>query len=209
MSKPALIRAGFLSSHFRSKSWHQDENRGFGEYAFLTLDTAAKILKAKLNAGFPHIGVLLPAKDFDDISFDLCRYNVAMTRQLKRGNKSGFPESVSNGRYYPGKQIPIARTLEEKRTLLEKHYPSTMIEVLVPGHLELSDKTIIRVFSIEDQKIAQQALKVLNCNWAVECATPPGTYNRSSKHSTDVDNFIKASLIDPNWRGDGLEFDRL
>ena len=58
--------------------------RGFGNYAFLTLDVHPRILKAKLKAGFPHVAIEVPVDAFENMDYHLCRYNVAMTRQLRR-----------------------------------------------------------------------------------------------------------------------------
>ena len=126
-SKPALRADGFEEIHFRSKSAHHDETRGFGEFAFLTLDTGPRIVKAKLYGGFPHIEISVPAAAIDDVEFALCRYNIAMTRVLKRNDLPGRPESDTNGRYYDDNQIPIAKTEDDKLALLNKHYGTNMI----------------------------------------------------------------------------------
>ena len=93
-SKPRLRDEGFDNSHFRSLSSRSDVNRGFGDYAFLTLALQPRIVQAKLKKGFPHITFLVPISAFEEIHFDLCRYNVAMTRYLRRDGKPGFPESA-------------------------------------------------------------------------------------------------------------------
>lgn len=82
--KPSLQRDGFARSHLRSMSHKQDIERGFGVYGFLTIDQQPRILSAKLGAGFPHIGILVPSSAIEGQDFALCRYNVAMTRFLKR-----------------------------------------------------------------------------------------------------------------------------
>ena len=133
MSKPSLDAAGFKPSHLCSMSRRQDVARGFGSYAHMTLDRQPKILQAKLRAGFPHLALNVPVASIEAATFSLCRFNVAMTRQLKRGERSGAPESKTDGRYYLGHQIPIARTKEDKTAMLAKHLPlGTMIEVLHP-----------------------------------------------------------------------------
>jgi hypothetical protein len=210
LGKPSLANAGFPPSHLRSMSCQQDVSRGFGEYAFLTLDSKARILKAKLHAGFPHIGVRVPASAFEDCEFSLCRYNVAMTRFLRRGGKTGFPESDSSGRYYGNKQIPIAITDSDKRSLLEAHLGSgTMIEVLVSGDVILPDATSIITFAAEDAQIAQATLAQLNRPWEVVIEVPPGPYNRSNEYAGSVVEFVDRALSDSSWRGNGLEFDRV
>lgn len=210
LSKPSLNAAGFKSTHLRSMSRGQDVARGFGSYAHMTLDRQPRILKAKLGAGFPHFALSVPVASIEAVSFSLCRFNVAMTRYLRRGKKRGAPESDTNGRYYPGHQIPIARTQGDKMVMLAKHLPlGTMIEVLIHGDLTLPDDATAICYSEEDARIARDILKQIECPWKVELSDPPGDYPRSPAHSKSVDDFITQAMKDPNWRGNGLEFDRL
>lgn len=210
LSKPSLRKDGFTTSHLRSMSHGLDVARGFGSYSHLTIDAQPRILKAKLAAGFPHIAISILASEIDAVSFSLCRFNVAMTRQLRREGKDGFPESETNGRYYAGHQIPIARTDADKSKMLEKHLQeSTMIEVLVHGDFNLSDKTSIICFAEEDAMIARRTLASLHREWAVKVEEPPGPYPHDAAHAAAVTAFIQQAEGDPNWRGNGLEFDRL
>jgi hypothetical protein len=210
LSKPSLHKAGFTSSHLRSMSHGLDVARGFGSYSHLTIDARPRILRAKLAAGFPHIALNIPATEIDAVPFSLCRFNVAMTRQLRRDGKDGFPESETNGRYYAGHQIPIARTDGDKATMLQKHLlQNTMIEVLVHGDFNLSDKTSITCFAEEDASIARQILGSLDRKWDVKLEKPPGPYPRDNAHVAAVIEFIQQAEADPSWRGNGLEFDRL
>jgi hypothetical protein len=210
LSKPSLRKVGFGTSHLRSMSHGLDVARGFGNYAHLTIDPQPRILRAKLAAGFPHIAINIPATEMDAASFSLCRFNVAMTRQLRRDGKEGFPESETNGRYYDGHQIPIARTDVDKSTMLQKHLQeNTMIEVLVDGDFNLSDETSVTCFSKADAMIAAQVLRAAGCSWKVKVDAPPGSYPRDSAHVAAVTAFIKQAEDDPGWRGNGLEFDRL
>src|ERR1700741_549177 len=73
--KPSLQSAGFNGSHLRSKSYRQDVARGFGSYAFLTIEKEPRITKAKLKAGFPHIGLGVPVDAVEAATFDLTRFN--------------------------------------------------------------------------------------------------------------------------------------
>src|SRR5262245_766517 len=91
MSKPSLKAAGFPQKHLRSMSNGQDVARGFGEYTHLTLEEHPAILRAKLAAGFPHVGIAVPFEVIEATKFSLCRFNVAMTRFLRRDGKPGFP----------------------------------------------------------------------------------------------------------------------
>lgn len=210
LSKPSLKKNGFAPSHMRSMSRGQDVARGFGDYAHLTLDDEPRILKAKLAAGFPHFAIGVPVAAVEAASFSLCRFNVAMTRKLKRDGKRGFPESASNGRYFPGHQIPIARSDADKAVMLQTHLTAgTMIEVLVHGDLTLPNNAALTCYAKQDLEIAKSVLESLQCPWTIALADPPGPYPRDAKHAQSVTDFIKQALADTKWRGNGLEFDRL
>jgi hypothetical protein len=209
-SKPALASDGFSDSHFRTKSKRQDVSRGFGEYAFLTLSQNPRIVVAKLKGGFPHIAINVPVAAFEKVDFDLCRFNVAMARRKPTSPTGGFPASDTNGRYYGKKTLPIARTVSDKKSLLAKHYPAgTMIEVLVRDRLPLPQNTTITCYSQGDQILAQRVLDALKVPWQLEISAPPGKYKRASQYVTLVQTFINRALLDANWRGNGIEFDKV
>jgi hypothetical protein len=210
MCKPSLATAGFKTNHYRSMSNGQDVARGFGGYAHLTLDHKPRILRAKLAAGFPHIAISVPVAAVDGADTSLCRFNVAMTRKLKRGAKPGHVESNRNGKYYNGHEIPIGRSPAEKLAILSDPLNAqTMIEVLVHGDLPLPDDTKIICYSDADAVAALNVLAQLGCPWVVEVQTPPGYYPRSAVHSKSVTDFVAQALADQSWRGNGLEFDKL
>lgn len=209
LSKPSLCSRGFGKTHLRSKSSVHDVARGFGRYAFLTIEQRPRITRAKLRAGFPHVGITIPAEAVEATTFDLCRYNVAMTRQLRRNGASGWPESTSNGRYYGSHQIPVARTATEKTALLQAHLNKNMIEVLVHGDVKLPDSTYVTTYSDADQKIAAHILASVECPWTVRLAPVSDRYTARKQYADQVDEFIKKALSDPLWRGNGLEFDRV
>jgi hypothetical protein len=209
LCKPSLQARGFAVTHLRSKSRTHDVARGFGQYAFLTLEQEPQILMAKLQGGFPHIGIAVPADAVEATTFDLCRYNVAMTRYLRRGGSPGFPASESNGRYYGDQQIPVARTLSDQRALLKRHLNKDMIEVLIHGDLPLPEQTRIQVYSSPDQVLAHSVLDALDVPWEVDFLDPPGPYDRKAQYAEKVDAFIENALDDPDWQGNGLEFDRV
>jgi hypothetical protein len=209
LGKPTLASRGFPKSHLRSKSRDHDVGRGFGAYAFLTLEREPKIVKAKLKGGFPHIGIAIPSDAVEAATFDLCRYNVAMTRYLRRNGKLGSPECDSNGRYYGEHQIPVARTTSDKAALLEAHYGHSMIEVLIHGDQPLPDATVVQTFSQEDRAIALHVLETVKVPWKVDLLPPPGPYNRKATYASKVDEFVEKALSDPDWRGNGLEFDKV
>lgn len=210
LSKPSLKKAGFAQSHLRSMSRDHDEGRGFGRFAFLTLDASPRILIAKLAKGFPHIAIGAPESAVEDTGFGLCRFNIAMTRQLRRNGKWGFPESETNGRYYGVQQVPIARTDTDKRALLKKHLPlGTMIEVLIEGDLPLPNDTVVTAYDAADAKECRRILATVASPWTVQLAQAPGPYRRNQAHVASAQAFISRAIADPMWRGDGLEFDKL
>lgn len=210
LGKPALAAAGFPRTHLRSMSSQQDIDRGFGEHGFLTLDSHPRILAAKLNAGFPHIGILVPATAIEEQRFALCRYNVAMTRYLRRSGKPGFEESATNGRYYDKRQIPIALEDADKTAMLEKYVGSdTMIEILMYSELKLPSDTKVVVYSDTDKAIVDGVVQSLSTPWEVILTEPPGDYHRRQDYAKAVTDFIDKAVADPSWRGDGLEFDRV
>jgi len=210
LSKPALLENGYDEGHFRSMSKKQDIARGFAQYVHLTLDTCPRILQAKLRAGFPHIAFRLPSTSMESLAYSLCRFNVAMTRQLRRGGKPGFPESHGNGRYLPHHQIPVASTDEEKAEMLGTHLArGTMIEVLVEKELTLPDDMAVIVYSEEDERTARQVVIETGAPWHIHRETPPCEYQRSENYSKEVSEFIHRCLLDKSWLGNGLEFDRV
>ena len=209
LSKPRLLGAGFAQTHFRSTSRKHDVERGFGAYVHLTLKSCPEILKAKLALGIPHVGVILPAELFVGVEFGLCRFNIAKTRTLRRNGHPGYSESSSNGRYYEGLQVPIAKTDADKKAMLQKCLPAdTTIELLVRGKLNLPPQTSIVCFSDADLKKAHRVLLNVETPWTVTSVAPPSPYPLVCKHVEAVDIFIDRVLAEPSWRGDGLEFDR-
>ena len=191
-------------------SSRHDIVRGFGSYAFLTLERNPRIVRAKLAAGFPHIGIQVSSAAIEATEYSLCRFNVAMTRYLRRSGNPGFPESSTNGRYYEKHQIPIARTDADKDAMLERHLKAnTMIEVLIHGDLPLPPDTSILCFSHCDAEISKTITSSLNVPWEVVEVPAPGPYPRKPTYRRAVGDFIGRALEDPAWRGNGLEFDRV
>jgi len=210
LCKPSLVAAGFPARHLRSKSNTQDVDRGFGTYTHLTLDRHPNILRAKLGAGFPHIKVIVPTEVVEARQYSLCRYNVAMTRFLRRNGKPGFPASPTNGRYYDNHQIPIARTEDDMLAMLNAHLGTeTMIEVLIHGDLPLTNKTTVVCYSTPDIDIARRVLTETGSPWQLVTEDSPSPYPRSANYSAAVEQFVNQALANPNWRGNGLEFDRV
>jgi len=207
LCKPSLRNVGFSDSHFRTKSSVHDVSRGFGDYAFLTIDAQPRILRAKLAAGFPHVAIAVPAEAIETVTYSLCRFNVAMTRYLRRNGKSGFAESATNGRYYDSQQIPVARTTADQKAMLSRHLSNTMIEVLIHGDLVLPPETIVYCYAEPDARIARQVFTTIHCSWAIKLVSPPVKNPRDDGYAKAVDDFIHRALANPDWRGNGLEFD--
>lgn len=210
-SKPSLRAEGFEDEHFRSKSYKHDQARGFGEYAYLTLDQAPRILGAKLRGGFPHIAIEVPESAFEEVDFHLCRYNVAFTRVLRRNGLPGRPEGHGNGCYYDDKQIPSARTDADKREMLDLFLndPKTMIEVLVPEALAIPVDMRITCFHDDDVHVANAILEAINCPRYVVQRSKDLNYTPKIKHRKSVSEFIAIALADVDWRGNGLEYDKV
>lgn len=208
-SKPVLELDGFATSHFRSTSAHIDIQRGFRNYVHLSTHPEPPILQAKLRAGFPHFGLELRTSDFTEIPYDLCRFNIAKTRQLRRDGKPGFPESDANGRYYDGLQIPIARSPYEKDRMLSVREGDPMIEVLINERVLLNGTVTLLTYGEEDQNIAQNVIEHLDLHWEVTASELSCPYARSAAYAGSVENFIEKALSDLTWRGNGLEFDQV
>jgi hypothetical protein len=209
LGKRQLAREGFPSEHFRSRSRRIDVDRGFEDWVHLTTDVAPRILGAKLARGFPHIGISIPASDVDGADFLLCRYNIAMTRKLRRGLSAGYSEGPETGRYIGEFQVPVAATDDDKIALVRRHYPSTMIEVLVRGRLTLAASSIVLAYDADDASICRRVLEGVGLNWEVRLVDPPKLYVRHNAYRTEVLKFLEIATESPGWRGNGLEFDQL
>lgn len=208
LSKSALRAAGYSDEHLRSTSRRADERRGFVEYVHLTVDSRPKILMSKLAGGFPHVELVVPASWVEHGEFHLCRYNIAKTRYIRRDGKGGVLEGPDNGRYYSGKEVPIAKTAEDCETLFRANYGRNMIEVLVPDRLDLPDTLGIAVFTQSDYGVARRVLDELQLPWQL-LGEGEELYTRCDRYGQLVDGFVGRALENPNWQGDGLEFDRV
>ncbi len=207
LSKPELRRLGFREYHLRSTSKRADEERGFGEYVHLTLSESPPILAAKLGAGFPHAEIAVPVSAVERAGFHLCRFNIAKSRYLRRDGHEGYPEGPSNGRYYQGKQIPMAQTDAECRALFAANYGKNMIEVLVMGRLALPDDSFVTFFHPDDHETGSQIIRTRGIPWRVE--TSDRIYKPNDQYARRVRDFIRKAMSDPAWKGDGLEFDQV
>ncbi len=94
--------------------------------------------------------------------------------------------------------------------MLQKYVGSdTMMEVLTYDELNLPADTKVVVYSQADGTIAEKVLNVLNVPWSIVLTDAPGEYHRRQDYAAAVSDFIDKALADEEWRGDGLEFDRV
>lgn len=208
-SKSELLKQGFEHSHFRAKSKKQDVERGFKEKAHLTTSSMPPILRAKLEAGFPHVGLRSESAKLTGKQFDLCRFNVAMTRRLRRGNHAGHKTGPENGEYYDEIQLPIARSDEEKLTLLAAaRGKDRMVEVLVDGSFDLDESTTVIAFNERDAEKMADILRQVACPWVIELEKQ-NFYTPKPQHFQACTDFLALAVETPNWRGNGLEFDKV
>ncbi|MBL0899136.1 MAG: hypothetical protein IBJ17_10630 [Reyranella sp.] len=174
---------------------------------FLTLTPETPLLLAKRERGFPHIRFDIPVSVLESVEFDLCRFNVARNRSnQRRGPSPTVSGNQSDGRYYPGKRLPVARLLADKQAMLKKHSAKS-IEVQVKDRVPLSDSVVVACFSEADKELADQILSKVECRWktALQIAN---NYPRSERYAAQVEAYCRRALLEPGWRGDGLEFDR-
>lgn len=132
-----------------------------------------------------------------------------MTRTLRKNGKPGYPENSANGRYYEHLQIPVARLNGDKKALMERHKGNREIEALVHGDLILPHQTEIFCYSSPDTEIARHVLLKARAEWNVSIVPPAGPYPRKSEYVNAVTSFIERAHSDAEWRGDGLDFDKV
>lgn len=209
LSRSRLKEDGYGDSHFRRTSHKADFERGFGDRIYLSPYQAPPILLAKLRKGFPHVRIGVPCSALVGSNFDLCRFSVARSRYLRRLDKPGPSESITNGRYYEGRQLPVARTRDDVRGVLAEHYTkSANVEIQVQERLPLPSSTTITCFSAHDEKLARRIAAATDMPWEVEKAASQ-TYNSATGHVSAVVQFVDRALSDCVWKGNGIDFDRL
>lgn len=84
--------------------------------------------------------------------------------------------------------------------------PSQMIEVLVSEKLELLQSTEIVVFDRDDALQVKESLARLAIDWPIKLRLN-STYKHNMTHKMNCTNFLNRSIEQPQWKGDGLEFD--
>jgi hypothetical protein len=210
LARPKLKDIGYADSHFRKTSHQSDASRGFGDRVFLSTIRLPPILLTKLEKGFPHVRFDIAISALQAAEFDLCRYNVAKNRSnLRGGPVSSHSEGGSNGRYYDGKQLPVARSSADMAAMLRRHWGTGQgIEVQVRDSVPLPDSLVVTCFSEADQAIAASVILRTGRNWKTT-KIKLSDYRRSSKLARQVEAFCERALTAPDWKGDGLDFDRL
>jgi hypothetical protein len=106
------------------------------------------------------------------------------------------------------KQIPTAETADECTALLRANLGQNMIEVLVPKALVLPNEASLVFFSGADRIIAEDILRKLGVDWEVS-VSEAYRYTRTANHVDRVERFLEHAQADPNWKGNGLDFDAL
>ena len=206
LSKSQLISKGFTSGHFRKTSQKSDIDRGFGNYIHLSLQEWPPILKSKLSKGFPHIRFRIKSSKLPK-QFDLCRYNIARNRNVKDG-KTPATESPKNGFYYENLRVPVARQYEDQIAMLNCS-KNQMIEVLIPQILNIDGSTEIECFSAQDLSIVLKTTKHLDVDLKVNQRKLDFAYPKHDDFRQSVSEQIIQYLNKPDWKGDGLDFDKL
>jgi hypothetical protein len=94
--------------------------------------------------------------------------------------------------------------------MMEKHLRKTKeIEALVHGDLILPRQTEIQCYSLEDIEVARHVLSKTGGGWNVDFVTPVGPYPRKFEYVNDLALFIERALSVEQWRGNGLDFDKV
>lgn len=208
MSKTKLVEHGFDMNHFRTTSKRQDVLRGFETYIHLTSHQCPPILQAKLRGGFPHVAFEINADDIEKVDYEVCRFNIAKTRYF-RGAKQEPQASLENGRYYEKKLLPVARTAEEKRALLQRISNGQMVEILVSHEFVLPESTIVTIFDEADRALVERILRAIGIDLNVSVSSVSLDYPRNPNSVSEIEAFIEEVLMDPSWRGNGMEYDRV
>ncbi len=206
--KSRLLAEGFARSHFRSTSARQDLQRGFGDYVHLALDPHPPILRAKLRHGFPHVEIAVPATTIEQNDYLLCRFNIAKTRYF-RGAKIEPLASESNGEYLGGLRLPVAHSVKQKKSLLEHNLGRQIIEVLVKDELLLPPGCVITVFSAQDLDVVSEASERIRTVPIDIKVNNDMEYPDNAKYREAAMLAFARTLDDPDWKGEGLEFDRV
>jgi len=206
LSKSRLISDGFSTTHFRKTSHKVDGDRGFNTYVHLTPSEWPPILASKLTKGFPHLRLKINAQTLGE-HFETCRFNIARTRNIK-GGKSPAAENNLNGYYFDNLSVPVAREIRDKIYML-RNCKLNQLEVLIKDQLKLANDTIIEYFSERDFNLIQSIVHSHNVPFHVKKKIPHFEYPKNDNHINEVKNYLEKLSDNPNWKGDGLDFDKL
>ena len=83
-----------------------------------------------------------------------------------------------------------------------------MVEILVPNALDLTLPVSVVAFSDQDAELIRATLLELNVEWLTECIQTD-LYEQRPEYATSCKKFLRRTLDDPEWFGDGLEFDKV
>jgi len=200
------MESGFINTHFRKTSQQLDIDRGFGDYVHLSLQEDPPILESKLSKGFPHVQLRIKSTALPK-HFDLCRYNIARTRKVKDG-KSAAIEGPKNGYYYEDLRVPVARKFSNQIAMIEGS-KNNMIEVLIPKKLDIDSSTIIECFTVKDVAITNRIIEQLNLPFNIIEKKLKFTYPENHEFRQNVSRQVISFFNDSDWKGDGLDFDKL
>jgi len=201
LSKERLIQQGFDTMHFRSTSKNADVKRGFDQVVHCTNNPFPPILISKLLKGYQHLEICIRTDVLSEDQFLLCKYNIAKNRGL-------YTESLSTGWCYNGFKIPVTKTIDEKVAMLTSIDKIQHFEILVKDFLEIPDDAVFRFFSNQDFDIAVDIISKMNKAWPCKRIDHSYQYNVNNTRRNTVNEYLRHSFENADWRGNGLEYDR-
>ena len=84
-----------------------------------------------------------------------------------------------------------------------------MMDFVVEHEFILPDDSQLFYYHKEALNLAKSIAGHIEIPWQIKLQPPPGDYNFSFEYASAVEEFINQALLDPNWKGDGLGFDRV
>ena len=203
-SRKLLGDQGFSQHHFRSTSSSTDARRGFQDFVFFGVSPEIKLLKAKLERGFPHYLIEVPTSQIAQRTFFLSKRNIAKSRNFRGAKQEPIIDRTCES-YWGNLLLPVAGSDQQKRAMLHKFRD---VEVMVEGRIDLRSGVRLLAFSREDQSALESISRTVGSAFRV-VLQPDEKYVRHPKHVEEIEQFIKTALADRNWRGDQLDFDDL
>ncbi len=206
LSRRQLVDRGFNPCHFRKTSSQCDVDRGFADVVFCTTAPMSELLKAKLKHGFPHYLIEIPTHLLQGKATYLCRYNIARSRYYRGAKRE--PSCDPDCEFYVKDfRLPVARTDDQKRIMLQKWSNGRVLEILVESRVDFDRYVKLIAFSKEDQSLLGTIAKRLEFQVEIELAE--FSYVRCAKCAVDVGTSIESALADHRWKGNGLDYDSL